>query len=149
MKLDTGRAYTKAEALTELLQHHRSVFVHLDARAEGVIVPPPFKKEPDLALELGLNLPVPVTDLKIDEDEWSATLSFDRSFFCVVPWEAVYLIVADTGYGCAWDQDVPQEVLDKLVEDHQQERPGAPSAPAPKKTPRTLPAGWKVHEGGA
>ena len=45
-----------------------TVFVHLDPRAEGVTVPPWFKKQPQLVLQIGLNMPVPILDLSLDGD---------------------------------------------------------------------------------
>jgi stringent starvation protein B len=145
MTVDRQKLFTKPEALTELLRTQPSVLVHLDARTEGVVVPAHLKKQPDLVLQLGLNLTIPVRDLKIDEDEWSGTLSFGRApFFCIIPWDAVYLIMSPEGYGSAWDADVPPEVLEKL-------REAAEATPEPQKAAapkRKLPPGWKVHSGG-
>lgn len=145
MTFDPQRAYSKPDALNKLLRSHPLVLVQFDARAEGVIVPPQYREAPDLVLSLGLNLPIPIRDLYIDGKEWRATLSFgDEFFFCVVPWPAVYLITTDTGYGCAWDDAVPPEVLKKL-RNAQEKAPQSPSGAAKRK----LPPGWKVIDGGA
>lgn len=88
-----------------------TVFVHLDPRAEGVMVPPWFKKQPQLVLQIGLNMPVPIPDLSLDGDGVSCTLSFNRSpQFCSVPWKAIYALVGEDGRGMVWPDDVPPEV---------------------------------------
>ena|SRR5688500_5320138 len=88
-----------------------TVFVHLDPRADGVMVPPWFKKQPQLVLQIGLNMPVPIPDLSLDGDGVSCTLSFNRSpQFCNVPWKAIYALVGEDGRGMVWPDDVPPEV---------------------------------------
>ena len=85
--------------------------MHLDPRAEGVVVPAWFKRQPQLVLQVGLNMPVPIPDLRIDEDGMSCTLSFNRSpFFCVIPWSSAYAMVGEDGRGMVWPDDVPPEV---------------------------------------
>jgi stringent starvation protein B len=150
MSIDRQKLLTKHEALAELLRTQPTVLVHLDARIRGVVVPQSFKNRPDLVLQLGLQLPAPIRDLSIDEDEWSATLSFGRQpFFCIVPWKAVYLLMSPQGFGSAWDHDVPQEVLAKLAAAKTPPAVPAPAAPKAAARPaRKLPPGWKVHTGG-
>lgn len=139
MTVDRKRLFNKPEALRALLLEHSLVRVCFDARVEGVVVPPPYKTTPDLGLDLGLNMPVPVHDLSIDEDAWSATLSFNRiPFFCVVPWPAVFAILSEGGYGAIWEDDVPREVI--LAATEPEEQGGSPS--------RGLPPGWRVLDGG-
>lgn len=88
-----------------------SVFVHLDPRPESVMVPPWFKNQPQLVLQVGLNMPVPIPDLNVDEKGVSCTLSFNRSpQFCRVPWKAIYALVGEDGRGMVWPDDVPPEV---------------------------------------
>lgn len=101
----------KKEVALALLERS-SVFVHLDPRVAAVVVPPGFKKQPQLVLQVGLNMPVPIRDLQLDEEGMSCTLSFNRTpFFCVVPWSSVYAIVGcDDGRGMIWPDDVPPEV---------------------------------------
>src|SRR4029079_1703103 len=55
----------KAVALALLEQS--SVFVHLDPRDEKVRVPAWFKKQPQLVLQIGLNMAIPIKDLQVDE----------------------------------------------------------------------------------
>ncbi len=100
----------KKEVALALLERG-SVHVHLDPRATGVVVPAWFKRQPQLVLQVGLNMPVPIPDLRVDEDGMSCTLSFNRSpFFCIVPWSSVYAMVGDDGRGMVWPEDVPPEV---------------------------------------
>ena len=116
----------KKEVALALLErsNDRGIFVHLDPRQATVVVPPWFKKQPQLVLQIGLNMPVPIPDLRLDDDGMSCTLSFNRSpFFCAVPWASVFAMVGEDGRGMVWPDDVPAEV--PLA------RPGQPPPPAP------------------
>jgi stringent starvation protein B len=124
----------KKEVALALLERS-NVDVYLDPRAEGVVVPPQFRKEPRLILKIGLNMPVAIPDLRLDDDSMSCTLSFSRSpFFCVVPWSSVFAMVGDDGRGMVWPDDVPQELAVRVVEEQQKpataEREPAPAARA-------------------
>jgi stringent starvation protein B len=100
----------KKDVMLALLQR-TSVFIHLDPRHEGVRVPPWFKKQPQLVLQVGLNMAVQILDLEVQDDAVSCTLSFSRSpFFCYVPWAAVFALVGEDGKGMLWPDDVPKEV---------------------------------------
>jgi len=55
------------------------MYVHLDPRGESVQVPPWFKKQPQLVLQVGLNMAVQIPDLHVDDNGLSCTLSFNRS----------------------------------------------------------------------
>jgi hypothetical protein len=93
------------------LLERSSVYVHLDPRPPAAVVPPWFKKQPQLVLQVGMNMPVPIPDLRLDDDGLSCTLSFNRApFFCVVPWTSVFAMVGDDGRGMVWPDDVPAEV---------------------------------------
>jgi stringent starvation protein B len=100
----------KKEVALALLERS-NVDVYLDPRASGVVVPPQFRKEPRLILKIGLNMPVPIPDLRLDDESMSCTLSFNRAkFYCVVPWMSVFAMVGDDGRGMVWPDDVPQEL---------------------------------------
>jgi len=106
----------KKEVALALLERS-NVDVYLDPRARGVVVPPQFRKEPRLILKIGLNMQVPIPDLRLDEESMSCTLSFNRSpFYCVVPWTSVFAMVGEDGRGMVWPDDVPQELAVKVVE---------------------------------
>jgi stringent starvation protein B len=105
------------------LLERSSVYIHLDPRKDEVRVPPWFKKQPQLVLQVGLNMAVRIPDLDIGEDAVSCTLSFNRSpFFCWVPWSAVFALVAEDGKGVLWPNDIPQEVAAQQAERAQKEQ---------------------------
>lgn len=87
------------------------VAVYLDPRGDDVHVPPWFKKQPQLMLQIGLNMPVPIPDLDVGEEALSCTLSFNRRpEFCRIPWSSIYALVGEDGRGMVWPDDVPPEV---------------------------------------
>ena len=93
------------------LLEQASVFVHLDPRTEKVSVPPWLKRQPQLVLQIGLNMAIPIPDLEVDDAGLSCTLSFNRSpHHCQIPWGAVFALVGDNGRGMVWPDDVPAEV---------------------------------------
>ena len=119
----------KKEVALALLERS-NVDVYLDPRAKGVVVPPQFRKEPRLILKIGLNMPVPIPDLRLDDESLSCTLSFSRSpFYCVVPWPSVFAMVGDDGRGMVWPDDVPQELAVRVAQDKDDKRDE--SSPAP------------------
>jgi stringent starvation protein B len=126
----------KKEVALALLERS-SVYVHLDPRQEGVTVPQWFKKQAQLVLQIGLNMPVPIPDLRLDDDGMSCTLSFNRApFFCVVPWSSVFAMVGDDGRGMVWPDDVPSEVAMQAqgrVADVGPRKDGSPPKPAPAR----------------
>ncbi len=100
----------KPDVMNALLQGP-SVYVHLDPRRDGVVVPPWFKKQPQLVLQLGLNMAVPIPDLEVGAEGISCTLSFNRKpHWCAMPWNAVYALVGEDGRGMIWPDDVPPEL---------------------------------------
>jgi stringent starvation protein B len=120
-----------------------SMYVHLDPRGERVLVPNWFRKQPQLVLQVGLNMAIPIPDLHVDDDGLSCTLSFNRSpHHCVVPWSAVYALVGEDGRGMVWPDDVPPEVASQM-----QQKPAAPKpklaavgqAPAPSDSGAAAP----------
>ena len=64
-----------------------------------------------MVLQVGLDMPVPIPDLRVDDSGVYATLSFQRTpFTCMVPWEAVFALVGDDGKGMVWPDDLPPEI---------------------------------------
>ncbi len=103
-----------------------SVFVHLDPRRPGVVVPDWFKKKPTLVLQVGNNMAVPIPDLKGDLVGIACTLSFNREpYYCRLPWTAIFALIGEDQRGMVWAEDVPFEV-------HAQYgvKPAPPPAPA-------------------
>lgn len=144
--VDPKNLKTKPSALKELLRTHHSVYVHLDSRRDGVIVPKNLR-QPQLSLMLGLNLTVPIKDLSVDTKGWHATLSFDRSPFTVfVPWEAVFAIVGDSGIGVQFAKDMPPEARLQRDSDIATNAAPVPVQRDPLKHQK-LPPGWRVIDG--
>lgn len=101
----------KPEVALALLQTAMSVYVHLDPRPDDVRVPAWFKKQPQLVLQVGLNMAVPIPDLDVGNEALTCTLSFNRKpEYCWIPWSAIYGLVGDDGRGMIWPDSVPAEV---------------------------------------
>jgi stringent starvation protein B len=136
----------KKEVALALLERS-SVHIHLDPRAQGVVVPGWFKKQPQLVLQVGLNMPVPIPDLRLDEDGISCTLSFNRTpFFCVLPWISVYALVGDDGRGMVWPDNVPPEVANQALtrEGESAKRAGPRRVPSASPSPISASGGSPV-----
>jgi stringent starvation protein B len=92
-----------------------SMFVHLDPRRQGVLVPKRFLDKPQLVLQVGMNMVIPIPDLTVDDEGISCTLSFDRApFWCRMPWNAIYALVGEDGRGMMWPTDIPPEVVAQM-----------------------------------
>jgi stringent starvation protein B len=101
--------------VARLLMTQGNVFVHLDPRTEGVVVPQWYRNEPQLVLQVGFEMPVPIPDLRIDEDGLYGTLSFNRSpFTCMVTWDAVFALAGDDGRGMVWPESMPLEISQEI-----------------------------------
>jgi stringent starvation protein B len=145
------RLPAKKDCALELLEQ-TSLFIHLDPRASGVMVPQWFRKQPHLVLQVGLNMAVPIHDLRVEEEGVSCTLSFNRSpFFCVMPWNAIFALSGDDGRGVVWPDEVPIEVAPQFGVARRPDAPATPAkaphlravqtdAPAPRKTTATTTA---------
>lgn len=92
-----------------------SVFIHLDPRVEGVVVPAWLKSQPQLVLQVGTDMPIPIPDLRIDDEGVFGTLSFQRSpFTCQVRWSAIFALVGEDGRGMVWPEDLPSEIAQEV-----------------------------------
>lgn len=118
----SGPLPQKKEVILALLERS-TVFIHLDPRGDDVGVPKWFKDQAQLVLQIGLNMPVPIRDLLIDDEAVSCTLSFNRSPFpCFLPWKAIYALVGEDGRGMVWPEDVPAEVAAQAQKQPKQEK---------------------------
>ncbi|MDI1431972.1 ClpXP protease specificity-enhancing factor SspB [Polyangium sorediatum] len=109
-----------------------SMYVHLDPRRSGVLVPKRFLDKPQLVLQIGLNMFIPIPDLKVDDEGISCTLSFDRApFWCLMPWNAIYALVGEDGRGMMWPTDIPPEVVAQMQAPPQQAKDA--QKPVPKR----------------
>ncbi len=154
----------KKEVALALLEGD-SVFIHLDPRKDGVVVPKSHLKQAQLVLQVGLNLAIRIPDLTIDDEGVSCTLSFNRvAFWCLLPWGAIYALVGPDGRGMLWPEDVPPEVAAQMragraakpreasarkprpklaavadVEEHERQSEGKGEATPPAEQPRPAP----------
>lgn len=120
--------------VARLLLTRGSVFVHLDPREASVVVPQWYRTEPQLVLQVGFNMPVPIPDLRVDENGIYGTLSFNRSpFTCSVDWDAVFALAGDDGRGMVWPDSVPYEISQEIEREAGRE-------PPPKPEPEPEPA---------
>ncbi|HEU4532541.1 MAG TPA: ClpXP protease specificity-enhancing factor SspB [Polyangiaceae bacterium] len=126
---DSSHLPPKRDVCVALLESS-SVFVHLDPRKEGVVVPPWFRKQPQLVLQVGYQMAVPIPDLTVGDEALTGTLSFSRSpFQCSIPWSSVFALVSgETGRGMVWPPDVPPEVASQM----QAQKPAPAEAPPAK-----------------
>jgi len=133
---------SKKDVVLALLQGP-SVFVHLDPRKKGVVVPANFRKQPQLVLQVGLNMAVSIPDLRVDDEGVSCTLSFSRApFWCVLPWSAIYALVSEDGPGMVWPDDVPPEVAAQMQAAVTKQVPKRPRPKLAAVGPRSIaPAG--------
>jgi stringent starvation protein B len=132
---DDASAPDKRRTLEELLARG-PVLVHVDARRAEVSVPPRFRADPSLVLRFGHNLSPPITDLVVDDEAVSGTLTFSgQPHRCVLPWTAVYAaMVEGEQRGTVWPEDVPEDVLTGG-------EPAPAPAPARDEPPARLRAG--------
>lgn len=146
-KVDTKKLAVKPTALEELLRTHYSVYVQLDSRKIGVIVPK-YLRQAQLVLLIGLNMkPTPIPDLKIDAIGFQATLTFNRMPYKVfIPWGAVFAIVGDSGIGNLWQQDMPPDAPNQIQRHKTFTEDEVPVQRDPEKHAK-LPPGWKVIDG--
>lgn len=97
--------------VAEALLERGSVFLHLDPRHEGVSIPAWLRKQPQVVLQVGLGMAIPIPDLEVDDEGVRATLSFNRSpYWCVIPWDAVFALVGDDGRGRVFLDSMPAEI---------------------------------------
>jgi stringent starvation protein B len=101
-----------------------SLFVHLDPRVDTVVVPQWYRTEPQLVLQIGFDMPVPIRDLEVDKDGIYGTLSFNRSpFACTVQWDAVFALAGDDGRGMVWPESMPEEISQEIEREAGREPP--------------------------
>ncbi|HEY8427744.1 MAG TPA: ClpXP protease specificity-enhancing factor SspB [Sandaracinaceae bacterium] len=131
-----GDALPPKKDVARALLLRGSVFVYLDPRRERVRVPPWLANQAQLVLQVGLDLPVPIPDLRVDDTGVYGTLSFNRSpFHCSVPWEAVYALAGDDGMGFVWQDDMPDEIAAEVEQAQRRDRDRQATA-APERRPR-------------
>ena len=132
----------KQDVANQLLRKG-SLFIHLDPRCTDVIVPPWLRHQSQLVLQVGLDMPIPIPDLKVDSFGIHGTLSFSRSpITCQVPWNSVFALVGDEGRGMVWPESMPAEVVAEVQREEARTRAAKPVAtipPLPETTVSTPP----------
>ena len=118
---------TSKEAVVLKLLAEGDTMLCLDARHQGVRVPPQHANNHALRLILNLNFPQPI---EVTAQGVSANLSFGgRRYTCYIPMEAVWAAFnPDTMQGMMWPDSMPTEVKADLALRQQQE------ASAPSRT---------------
>jgi hypothetical protein len=147
----------KRASLRKLLRDD-TVMVILDGRHPGVVLPEWLRAEPQVCLDLGYDMPIPIPDLELHEAHIQATLSFSRRpFRCVIPWEAVYALRPHrSDEGMLWPHDVPPELLSgaEAPEGRTAAKRNAPAAGRPRgarattsgaASPSPAPRGDRAH----
>lgn len=137
---DGARALMKPDKQTVMLELLKEawVYVHIDPRREGVVLPEFLREEPRVVLQYGYNMPVPIYDLIVDERGIGATLSFRRvAQPTFIPWSAVFALTDGEKHGMVWEEDIPHELLKEAAAPAKPTaEPAAPTlapAPAPNK----------------
>lgn len=108
--------------IAEQLLRVGSLFVHLDPRRAGVIVPPWLTHQAQVVLQFGRDLKIPIPDMIVGDAGIAGTLSFSRTpYGCNVPWSAVFAMVGDTGRGMVWPDHVPAEIQAEIEREESRE----------------------------
>jgi stringent starvation protein B len=130
---------TSKEAVVLKLLSEGDTMLCLDARRQGVRVPPEHAHNPALRLILNLNFPHPI---EVTADGICANLSFGgRRVTCYVPMEALWAAFnPQTMQGMMWPDSMPPEVLADLAAQHRQQgQETTPSSPSePPARPRVI-----------
>jgi stringent starvation protein B len=123
-------APSKRAALEKLLDQGM-VMVHVDARRPGVRVPPAFRGDPQLRLNLSYRFAS--HDLAVSDDYVRCTLSFQGlPYYCELPLDALFAITSHvTGEALVWP-----EALAATLEPLPAQPAAMALATAPEEEPR-------------
>jgi stringent starvation protein B len=123
------------EAVVLKLLEEGDTMLCLDARSQGVRVPPPHAHDPALRLILNLNFPHPI---EVTAEGIAANLAFGgRRFACYIPMAALWAAFnPQTLQGIMWPDSMPPEVLADLAARQQQKGQQEAPAPAPEQPAR-------------
>lgn len=122
------------EAVILKLLAEGDTMICLDARQQGVHVPPQHGQNPALRLVLSLNFPHPIN---ITAEGISANLSFGgRRFGCYIPMEAVWAAFNPHSMeGMMWPESADPAVLAEIAKQQALHPPSTP--PASEQPPAT------------
>ena len=138
-------APTSKDAVVLKLLAEGDTMLCLDARHQGVRVPPQHANNHALQLILNRNFPQPID---VTAEGVSANLSFGgRRYTCYIPMEAVWAAFhPDTMQGMMWPDSMPAEVKADLAARQQQEAP-PPTMPSQQARPPAAPAKTPKSQG--
>lgn len=133
---------SKEAVILELLAEGDTM-ICLNARHQGVRVPPQHANDPALRLILNLNFPQPI---EVTAAGISAKLSFGgRRMACYIPMEALWAAFdPHSKQGMMWPDSMPPEVLAELAAPQQESAPAEPVPPesadpsSPQPRPRLI-----------
>jgi stringent starvation protein B len=124
---------TSKEAVVLKLLSEGDTMLCLDARRQGVRVPPQHTDNHALRLILNLNFPQPID---VTAEGVSANLSFGRRrFTCYIPMEALWAAFnPQTMQGMMWPDSMPAEVKAEFAARQEQANlpQASPAAPEPQ-----------------
>jgi len=89
------------------------VMVFIDTRISGVLVPEPFRNNPQLPLNFDYAFGIP--DFKIKEEHIEATLEFFHTtqFFCMIPMDAIYAARSEKEI-VVFPESIPKELITSM-----------------------------------
>lgn len=121
---------TSKEAFVLKLLSEGDTMLCLDARHQGVRVPPQHAENHALRLVLNLNFPQPI---EVTAEGVSANLAFGgRRYPCYIPHAALWAVFnPETMQGMMWPDSMPEEVKADFAARQQ----AGVSAPSPEPTP--------------
>jgi hypothetical protein len=132
--------------VAEMLLRKGSLFIHLDPRVADVVVPPWLRHQAQLVLQVGLDMPIPIPDLRVDRDGVFGTLSFSRTpFACNVPWNAVFALVGDEGRGMVWPESMPPEIVAEVEREAQRAKLSSEPPPSAARERAPEPPRWSTR----
>ena len=109
--IDFSSPALRRKLVEHMLSIQSTVFLHVDPRTSGTIVPSRLRLQPQVVLQVGTNMPVPIPDLRVDDEGVYGTLSFKGVPFTVwLPWKAIFAVVGEDGKGAVF-QEPPAELL--------------------------------------
>lgn len=106
---------SKKDVTRALLLRTGTIFIHLNPRSAQTYVPVKLRNQDQVVLQIGLDMPVPIPDLRVDDEGIYATLSFHGvAYTCSVPWKAVFAVVGDDAKGMVYEDDMPESIKKQL-----------------------------------
>jgi len=85
------------EIFEKWLSDYHGIYVHVTPKKMSGL-PNHLASDNSVNLFIGLNMIIPIVDLQVNSNEWSGTLSFNRSpYYLKCPFEAILYVVDPNG----------------------------------------------------